>query len=450
MAIRSVMSICSGIAGLDQGIHLATGAKTVCYVEREAYSAATLVARMEDQTLEPAPIWDDLTTFDGKPWSGKVDCVIAGFPCQPWSVAGKKQGTADSRWLWDDIWRIVCEVRPRYVFLENVPGLLRGGIEHVLRSMAEGGYSAEWGCFSAEEVGFAHKRERLFILGKLADTVSQRLGRRGEGLEQSEEQGRACAEDQVEGSERELAESTSQRCKICRQAESTLISKTGKRGTATDAERSERELAESSSIGCWNGGDNRQGGPIQENIGIATQNQPEREGWEFGPGEIGFIPVTFAADCPECECCGEPYCEKHARHFSECECIGPTEDGYEYFEQNGKLWAKALPDTEQPGRERACPATPEGREESGDRSAPELHRTYFLPSYNASTEWRELLKTEPSLEPAVCRAVDGSADWMVDANTYREDRLRALGNGVVPLTAGLAFSILHERLNNGD
>ena len=168
MDIRTVntLSLCSGYGGLELGINLATQGrnKTVAYVEWEAYAQATLVARMEESTLDKAPIWDDLTTFDGKPWRGKVDIITSGFPCQPWSVAGRQKGTEDDRWIWEDIFRIVCEVRPSYVFLENVSGLVNGGLEHVLGSLAQVGFDAEWCSIKASDVGAAHQRERVFIL----------------------------------------------------------------------------------------------------------------------------------------------------------------------------------------------------------------------------------------------------------------------------------------------
>lgn len=165
------LALCAGIGGLELGIHLAVGDtyRTVCHVEREAYAAASLVARMEDETLDRAPVWDDLETFDGRPWCGKVDIVSAGFPCQPFSNAGKRRGTSDERWLWKDIARILGEVRPRYVFLENVRGILtpaqRDALGAVLGTLADLGYDAEWDVFSAAEVGASHRRERFFLLG---------------------------------------------------------------------------------------------------------------------------------------------------------------------------------------------------------------------------------------------------------------------------------------------
>jgi DNA (cytosine-5)-methyltransferase 1 len=167
VAVRpfNIMSLCSGVGGLELGLKLAIpDARVVLYCEREAYAAATIVARMEDETLDRAPIWDDLTTFDGRAWRGVVDCISAGFPCQPFSQAGKQKGTADPRWLWPAIASIVRMVRPYMLFLENVTGLLTEGLSIVLADLAESGFDAEWGVFSAAQISAPHFRERVFIL----------------------------------------------------------------------------------------------------------------------------------------------------------------------------------------------------------------------------------------------------------------------------------------------
>ena len=175
----NVLSLCAGVGGLDLGIRLACpAARTVCYVEREAHVAAVLVARMADAALDEAPVWSDLATFDGRPWRGVVDLVAAGFPCQPVSVAGRRKAQDDARWLWPDIARVLRDARPGAAFLENVPGLLTAGIDVVLGTLAELGFDAEWGVFSAQGVGAPHIRKRVFVLA-VADGGGRRalLGR---------------------------------------------------------------------------------------------------------------------------------------------------------------------------------------------------------------------------------------------------------------------------------
>lgn len=189
MAARPVhgLAICSGGGGLELGVRLALGPsyRAVAHVERDPFAASVLVARMADQVLDPAPVWDDLCTFDGRPWRGRVDLVTAGFPCQPWSAAGRRQGTADDRWLWPDVARIVGDVGPRLVLLENVPGLLAGGLGPVLGDLADLGFDAEWGVFSAADVGAPHLRKRVFVLAWLADRHDS--GQQGVGWEPADD-----------------------------------------------------------------------------------------------------------------------------------------------------------------------------------------------------------------------------------------------------------------------
>lgn len=162
----NILSLCAGIGGMELGLRLAyPGCRTVCFCEREAFPASVLAQSMEAGILDPAPIWSDLTTFDGRDWRGVVDLVAAGFPCQPSSVAGKRLGTEDERWMWPHVLRIVREVGPSFVFLENVRGLFSTGFREVLHGLADAGFAAEWGVFSAEGVGAPHRRERVFILG---------------------------------------------------------------------------------------------------------------------------------------------------------------------------------------------------------------------------------------------------------------------------------------------
>ena len=161
----TAISICSGVGGLELGVRLVLpGLRVIAYGERDIAAATVLAARMADGQIDAAPIWSDVTTFDGARWAGSVDIVMGGVPCQPFSVAGKRRGQDDERWIWPDIWRWVREVRPRFVYLENVPGFVRHGLPVVLKDLAEAGFAAEWDCFSAAQLGAPHKRERVFVL----------------------------------------------------------------------------------------------------------------------------------------------------------------------------------------------------------------------------------------------------------------------------------------------
>lgn len=161
MALRS-LSLCAGIGGIDLG--LAPWARTVCYVEREAFAASVLVARMEDAALDQAPIWSDLRTFDARAWRGAVDLVTGGYPCQPFSVAGKRLGEHDERHLWPDVRRVLDESGAALGFFENVAGHVSLGLADVLADLAALGFDAEWTCNSASDFGDSMEGERLFIL----------------------------------------------------------------------------------------------------------------------------------------------------------------------------------------------------------------------------------------------------------------------------------------------
>jgi DNA (cytosine-5)-methyltransferase 1 len=154
-------------AGAGGGIlgGMLLGHTTVCAVEIEPYCRKVLLQRQRDGILPKFPIWDDVCTFDGKPWRGKVDVVCGGFPCQDISAAGKGAGISEGTrsGLWYQMARIVGEIRPRFVFIENSPLLRKRGLNKVLRSLAEMGYDARWGIVSAENAGAIHKRQRLWI-----------------------------------------------------------------------------------------------------------------------------------------------------------------------------------------------------------------------------------------------------------------------------------------------
>jgi DNA (cytosine-5)-methyltransferase 1 len=146
------------------------GWRTVCAVEWEKYPACVLAARQNDGILPPFPIWDDVQTFDGKPWRGIVDVVSGGFPCQDISIAGNGDGLDGERsGMWSEMARIISEIRPKYAFIENSPMLTSRGLERVLADLASMGFDAEWGVLGANEVGANHQRNRIWIVGKNAN-----------------------------------------------------------------------------------------------------------------------------------------------------------------------------------------------------------------------------------------------------------------------------------------
>lgn len=161
-------------AGAGGGIlgGLLLGHRPVCAVEIEPYCREVLLQRQRDGILPWFPIWDDVRTFDGNPWRGIADVVCGGFPCQDISAAGNGDGLEGERsGLWGEMRRVISEVRPRYVFVENSPMLTIRGLGRVLGELAEMGFNARWGCIPAAYVGAPHGRDRIWIL---ADTMQVR------------------------------------------------------------------------------------------------------------------------------------------------------------------------------------------------------------------------------------------------------------------------------------
>ena len=141
------------------------GWRTVCAVEIDAHARNILLSRQRDGHLPRFPIWDDIRTFDGKPWRGLVDVVSGGFPCTDISNSGHKAGISGERsGLWREMARIIGEVRPRYVFVENVAALLIRGMGEVLGDLASLGFDARWGVLGTADVGGAQARERVWIV----------------------------------------------------------------------------------------------------------------------------------------------------------------------------------------------------------------------------------------------------------------------------------------------
>lgn len=179
---------------------------TIGYVEYEPYCQKVLKQRIADGILDAAPIFGDIRKFISEGYAdayqGMVDVVTAGFPCQPFSVAGKRQGENDERNLWPETIEVIRRVRPRFAFLENVSALLAHKyVRRIFGDLAESGYDCRWKIISAAEVGAPHKRDRLWIYcysdenrksvctinakaSELSENVANSDGNRCEGFEQ--------------------------------------------------------------------------------------------------------------------------------------------------------------------------------------------------------------------------------------------------------------------------
>jgi DNA (cytosine-5)-methyltransferase 1 len=158
------------------------GWRTVCAVELDPYARDVLVARQNDGCLAPFPIWDDVCTFDGRAWKGRVDVVSGGFPCQDISVAGTGKGIDGERsGLWGQMRRIIGDVRPRFVLVENSPALTTRGGVRVTADLASMGYVGRNGVLGAADAIWTdgspcadHLRDRIWFFGKDSNADSLR------------------------------------------------------------------------------------------------------------------------------------------------------------------------------------------------------------------------------------------------------------------------------------
>ena len=171
------LSLFTGSGGGIYGTKL-LGFTTIGYVEFDNYCQSVIAQRIKDGIFDCAPIFGDIRTFAveyASSYRGLVDIVTAGFPCQPFSIAGKRKGSDDERNMWPATFEVIQAVRPKWAFLENVPGLLgkHRYFETILKDLSEAGYDVRWICLSAAEVGAPHKRERLWVLA--TNTFGQQL-----------------------------------------------------------------------------------------------------------------------------------------------------------------------------------------------------------------------------------------------------------------------------------
>jgi len=185
----TVGSMFSGIGGLELGLERTGRFETRWQCEINDYARRVLA-----KNWPGLPIYNDIKELYESEFPELVDVLCGGFPCQPFSTAGKRRGEADERFLWPEFVRVVREVRPRWVIAENVPGLLTidaGRVfGRILWDLAECGYDVEWDTISAASVGALHPRNRIFIVGRMADP--EHFGRDASEVEGSIGAGSHC------------------------------------------------------------------------------------------------------------------------------------------------------------------------------------------------------------------------------------------------------------------
>ena len=353
--LPTVISFCSGYAGIERGLELAgIEHRVLAYVEIEAFAIANLVAKMEQGDLVPAPIWTDLKTFPAHLFRDSVDIITGGYPCQPFSVAGRAQAFDDPRHLFPYILDHVRTIRPAQCFFENVEGHINRGLESVLQDLEGAGYDSTWGIFSAEEVGAPHQRKRIFILAN-ANSYALRKQSGGSGREN--------------------------------RTSETLSGINGEARSMADPNSSRQLQSQGSESEQWGwAGDSGQEGtmanPDSDDRGDRSRTLP-RERW--------------------------PWLEH--RGSGERQLVGQTEE--------------ELANTKGIGVQ--------GLRTSGEQE-PHSHGQEELPMRKSQAGGQANWLSEPN----VGRVVDGCPD--------RVDRIRLLGNGVVPQTAARAWEVLNGRV----
>lgn len=430
---------------LDEGVRLGleyfglrSRAAVLC--EWEAYAAACLLARMDEQSLEPAPIWcGDLAEFDGQAFHGLVDLLCAGFPCQPWSCAGKQAGTADDRWLWPAIANIIRDVGPSVVFLENVPGLVSGGgLDHVLSDLAEMRFDAEWTSLTAEAVGASHRRERVFILAypaKRADAGifrhAQRETRQAEcGNEGRRVEIRGTAEPRHTSGEH-VADSL-RRERQPRPGRKRILDDGA--AVALPAIRGRGELREPSERdGLTYGGDK----PLAN---AGRQHRARRRAAGIVAGTSGAIEV----DGEQRERCGDA--------VDNCEPTMADSSGTRPQERRSEPGnaIEELPTTERNDGDMeyasgggSCRPLAESSSDCERMATNALRSSQGIFAPGPSADWRAIPEALwPAIESGFCQLVAGQP---VVVDESRTDQLRCCGNQVVALQAATAFVGLMRR-----
>src|SRR6266545_3317230 len=323
MGRPTFLNLFAGIGGLDLGLERA-GWSCVGQVEIDPYCQRVLAKHWPQ-----VPRWSDIKELhpDELP---RADLICGGFPCQPVSVVGRGLAQEDERWLWPHVARLVRHLRPAWVLLENVPGLLARGMGDVLGDLAACGYDTEWDCVPASTVGAPHRRDRVWIVAyphsRGATAVSQsgqRYGAEPRGLAVPDPErvqlrdqpgwrdgqgwsGQAVAGD--DGTARALADPNGERQP---QPEGPDRQEWGRAGNGS------QPMADSNSAGCWAG----------SRLGW-TRPPIERDGWWAAEPDMGRVAHGVPARLDRLRALGNAVVPQVAEHIGrlilQCHPIPPT------------------------------------------------------------------------------------------------------------------------------
>ena len=371
---------------MDLGLMLAEpGYHTRAFVEWEDWPRTVLIAAQRAGYFAATPIWDDLRSFDARPFHGAFDIVLAGYPCQPFSAAGKREGANDPRHLWPDVARVIGECRPEWVFLENVAGHVSLGLETVLRELWGMGYTPAAGLFSAAEVGAPHQRQRIFILAHTHEPASRHGSVQSGGEQRFHPESRSTGA----GHHQQLVDTQGY----------------GRReGWAGPELWIRRDAAPASA-----------GGPMADAGGGRSDGPAARQDQQPGRAEaVGASPAV--ADTSRAELEGIERDQRNPGGWQES-------DGYSALPSGAGLHPPGPGD--HAGWAAVLPSRPD--------LAPAL-------GFNDCLAWARRMSADP--EGPVTAAAEPALRRMADGLAHRARALRLLGNGVHPLAAAHAWRAL--------
>ena len=437
--LPTVISFCSGYGGIERGLELASiEHRVLAYVEIEAFAIANLVAKMEQGELVPAPIYTDLKTFPSDLFRDSVDIITGGYPCQPFSVAGKAQAFDDPRHLFPYILDHVRTIRPSQCFFENVEGHINRGLESVLQDLEGAGYDSTWGIFSAEEVGAPHQRKRIFILGnaKHHGLASSEIRRSIEETSDNNERWKSEASKSQGASEREVNGD------LCGEEISPSISDTNGHALRKQSGGSGREERTSETLSGVNGEARSMANPDSSRQLQSQGSESEQWGWTGDSGQEGTMANPDSDDRRDRSSTlpRERWPWLEHRSGSERQLVGQPEETMADTNGNGEIrnqpkdWEGAW--TEQ-GREELANTINEGSQGGLQGRQDSQWEGEHGHTGCSSSAHRQQGSDIWNLEPELGRVAHGIAN--------RVDRLRLLGNGVVPQTAARAWEVLNAR-----
>ena len=463
------LSLFSGIGGIDVAVKLVLpDVKTIAYVEKDASCQTVLRARMADGSLDAARIIDDIRNMSDMEAEEPIDIIFGGFPCQPFSLAGKRKEADDDRNLWPEFINTITTLRPRYVFLENVPGILTSKqhepyILTILADLYQGGYDAEWGTFKASDIGAPHKRERWFCLAwrrDLADPHQEGL-QGGFGYTGGKEREDGTS---VEHDRNDIWSETGRSSRTLGNAIDTgdTSPEHGADRHRQTQEQDEHQLSFAEPTGSdFDVADSTSERGERWRTGIEgkyTQSEEGVSGWSstreladptsdgFDPSKSGVIREDY-----ESSSSGEDAAEvgRHSPFTQLDDTISQRTQGSASGEHSAKQWTHdAIEELANTTSEGSQGIRLEDQGEPCETSGALLQCKEFIehefpPGPTNYEGWARVLSEMPEVEPSFCIEADGISKSLVIS---RSQSLKMLGNSVVPQQVAAALVMLWERM----